>query len=187
LDQQLLESFAARLRKEEGELATQIAAYDRARLASLKDSIQELSSYDNHPGDLGSETLERSKDLALLDNVRELRRQVKQALARMENGTYGRCVKCGQPVDLARLEAIPHAELCLECRKNEEAWDPPRWRPIEEESLAHGFGDRPATPGVNGEDIWEDVAEHGSSETPSDLVRPDRDIYAGHTDGPVRH
>lgn len=186
MDQSQLERFKERLTREETELDEQINDYERERAESLKDSVHELSSYDNHPADLGNETFERSKDLALLDNAREMRRQVRSALARMAQGTYGQCVKCGQDIDPARLEAIPHVELCLDCRKADEAVDPPRWRPIEEEVLTPPFGrssrDRGETAGTDGEDIWQDVARYGTSNTPSDVGGADsyEDVYVDH-------
>ena len=165
--------LAARLREEEKDLTAQIEAYESTFRAGLKDAVQELSSYDNHPADLGSETHERSKDLALLDNARCLRGKVRAALKRLEEGTYGRCVSCGAEIDPARLEALPYTEFCLECQKKEEASDPPRWRPIEEGPLYPPFGrsfrDRTDTVGYDGEDAWQDVARYGTSETPSDV------------------
>ena len=186
MDQSQLDRLTERLQREETELDEQFQAYERERVASLKDSVHELSSYDNHPADLGSETFERSKDLALLDNVRELRHQVKAALKRIADGTFGRCTKCGQEIDSERLEAIPHVELCLACRKTEEAVDPPRWRPIEEEVLTPPFGrsfrDRGDVAATDGEDIWQDVARYGTSNTPSDVGGTDsyEDVYVDH-------
>ena len=173
MEDSLLARFAARLRQEEEDLTAQIESYESTFRAGLKDAVHELSSYDNHPADLGSETHERSKDLALLDNARELRRKVKAALRRIEEGTYGRCVSCGADIQLARLEALPYVELCLDCQREEEAHDPPRWRPLEEEALHPPFGrsfrDRASTVGYDGEDAWQDVARYGTSESPSDV------------------
>ncbi|MGE5529796.1 MAG: TraR/DksA C4-type zinc finger protein, partial [Patescibacteria group bacterium] len=168
-----MEHYAAALRAEEADLEGQIEAFERQRRESLKDSVQELSSYDNHPGDLGNETFERSKDLALLDNARELKREVAEALRRIEDGTYGLCLHCGREIGAERLEAIPHARLCLDCRRLEEAWDPPRQRPIEEKVLHPPFGrsfrDNRTSVGYDGEDTWQDVARYGTSNTPSDM------------------
>ena len=86
MEETLLTRFSERLRKEEGEIEEQIQAYNRIREASLKDSVHELSIYDNHPADQGTETFEREKDLALLDNVRELGHQVRMARRRIEIG-----------------------------------------------------------------------------------------------------
>ena len=54
-------------------------------------------------------------DQAILDNEKALLAEVQQALARIENGTYGICSNCGQPIPEKRLEAIPWASLCVTC------------------------------------------------------------------------
>ena len=192
MEESLLTRFADRLRREEAELEEQLEAYNRESAFSLKDSVQELSSYDNHPADLASETFERSKDLALLDNARALQNQVRMALRRIDVGTYGLCAKCGLEISRERLEAIPHASLCLDCQKHEEALNPPRQRPIEEMAVSppdgHGFRDPEPTPAYDGEDIWRDVARHGTSSTPSDIAgteldEDERDGLVEETDG----
>ncbi len=52
---------------------------------------------------------------AIQDNEKTLLVEVQQALARIENGTYGICSNCGQPIPEKRLEAIPWANLCITC------------------------------------------------------------------------
>lgn len=186
MDPAVLTDLAQRLRGEEKDLSQQIEAYERTRTESLKDSSQELSGYDNHPADLGTETCERSKDLALLDNVRALRHEVRRALARMDAGKFGICDRCGREIDYDRLSAIPHTDLCLDCRREIESMDPPRWRPIEEEVLSPPFGrsfkDHTAVAAYDGEDTWQDLARHGSSNTPSDVGGTDalEDAYIDH-------
>jgi len=53
-------------------------------------------------------------------NNERLLAQVERALARFEDGTYGLCVDCGRPIDPARLEALPYAQLCLDCQSKQE-------------------------------------------------------------------
>jgi DnaK suppressor protein len=55
---------------------------------------------------------------AILDNENALLVEVQQALARIDNGTYGICSNCGQPIPEKRLEAIPWATLCVNCESN---------------------------------------------------------------------
>jgi len=140
---------------------------------SLTDSVKELSAYDNHPADLGSETFEREKDLALWNNSNEIMARIADALQRMEEGKYGICEDCGREIGWERLEAMPYTSLCIDCRREDEAQRQTRRRPVEEELLAPPFGrtflDRADQAGTDGEDIWQDVAKHGTSETPSDL------------------
>lgn len=139
------------------------------------DSISELSSYDNHPADLGTQTWRRSQDLALRARSGEDLVHVEEALDRLRDGTYGYCVRCGQPIEAARLQAIPETPYCKACRgalDRTEALDPQR-RPIEEEVLAPPFArtfrDGEDDAGFDGEDAWQSVAQYGSSDTPSDV------------------
>lgn len=46
--------------------------------------------------------------------------RLKAALARLEQGAYGECLECGEPIPAARLEADPAASLCLECAEARE-------------------------------------------------------------------
>jgi len=63
-----------------------------------------------------TETLELETRLALEKRVRDQLAEIEHALSKFENGTYGLCDSCGQPIDPARLEALPQATLCLSCK-----------------------------------------------------------------------
>ena len=58
---------------------------------------------------------ETDVDQAILDNEKTLLAEVQQALVRIDNGTYGTCTNCGQPIPEKRLEALPWATLCVVC------------------------------------------------------------------------
>lgn len=60
---------------------------------------------------------EMEDERAIRANERELLQQVNQALARIDNGTYGICANCNRPINEKRLEAIPWASLCLDCEE----------------------------------------------------------------------
>jgi DnaK suppressor protein len=66
-----------------------------------------------------TETYELEKRLALEKKAREGISEVDRALQKIEQGTYGLCDQCGQPIDIARLEALPHVSLCLNCKANQ--------------------------------------------------------------------
>ena len=104
-----------RLDEERVRLEETRATFDDEHLRdeSEDDSISELSSNDQHPADIGSETFEREKDLSILEQVEAELADVEHALRRLEDGTYGICEACGQPIDEARLEALPAARFCL--------------------------------------------------------------------------
>lgn len=138
------------------------------------DVIGELSLYDNHPADVGSETFERGKDIGLWDNAQRLLAQVDHALEKLEAGTYGLCERCNAEIDPDRLEALPWATLCHHCQEGEEARDRNGTeRPIEEEVLAQPFGrtflDNADYTGFDGEDTWQAVARYGTASGPQDV------------------
>jgi YteA family regulatory protein len=150
---------------------------------SAGDAISELSTYDNHPADLGTETWARSQELALRARAGEGLVEVEEALGRLRDGTYGYCLSCGRPIEAQRLEALPETPYCRGCREaldRREARDPQR-RPIEEEVLsppfARTFRDGDDDAGYDGEDAWQDVAQYGTSETPSDVPEAHRYPY----------
>jgi len=81
----------------------------------------ELSSVDQHPGDMGSETFEREKNMAILSTLGDQVAEVDQALKRLEAGDYGSCEKCGKPIGDERLEVVPTARYCVEDQGAREA------------------------------------------------------------------
>ncbi len=81
---------------------------------SESDSVSELSSYDQHQADMGTETFEREKDLSILEQVEAELSDVEHALRRIDEGTYGTCYFCWKAIPYERLEAMPATRLCLE-------------------------------------------------------------------------
>ena len=77
------------------------------------ENLSELSGLGQHQADTGTETFEREKDLSILEQVEAELADVEHALRRLEDGTYGICEACGEPIDEARLEALPAARFCL--------------------------------------------------------------------------
>jgi DnaK suppressor protein len=67
-------------------------------------------------GELATEIAEVEKGLILEKRIREQLAEVEHALHKFDQGTYGLCDNCGQPIEPARLEALPQANLCLSCK-----------------------------------------------------------------------
>ena len=87
---------------------------DGLREESQQDSLDELSSYDQHQADVATETFDREKDLSILDNIEGELADIEHALQRLDDGTYGTCEACGKPIGDERLEAMPATRFCLE-------------------------------------------------------------------------
>ena len=76
----------------------------------------ELSHLDQHPAEAASELTEQEREAALRSVVDQQRAEVRQALARLEAGSYGTCQDCGQALPEERLDARPEAARCVECQ-----------------------------------------------------------------------
>jgi RNA polymerase-binding transcription factor DksA len=76
---------------------------------SESDEVSELADYDQHPADTASETFEREKDLSILEQLEAELAELEAALDRIERGTYGIDERTGEPIDEARLDAVPTA------------------------------------------------------------------------------
>lgn len=141
----------------------------------MNDSIGELSGYDNHPGDVGTELFERGKDLALNKADENRLKEIDQALARMEKGTYGICVVCGREIPVERLEAVPETAYCMEHEPEQTVSEK---RPVEERVIHPPFGehsyDGQDKTFYDAEDSWQDVERYGTS-NPPDMYREGRD------------
>ena len=72
---------------------------------------------DQHLGDAATAMHDRSLDYTLEDNEEHLLASIDDALKRIEDGTYGICTNCGRPISEERLEALPWAELCIDCAR----------------------------------------------------------------------
>ncbi len=112
-----LERQRQRLLEEEQRLARELEAFrPGSSIAPGADVDVWEHAVDNHLADEGSELYEREKSLSLERSLRQTLEEVRRALEKLDAGTYGICDNCGQPIAPERLEALPHATLCIECR-----------------------------------------------------------------------
>jgi DnaK suppressor protein len=86
----------------------------RERAEATSDTGDELSSFDQHPGDAGTETFELARNASLLEQVENELEEIEAAFGRLERGEYGRCQACGRPIGDERLDAMPAARFCIE-------------------------------------------------------------------------
>jgi YteA family regulatory protein len=181
LTQDQLSRFRSLLQEQHKELADRLQENDHYQLglAAFKESLSELSNYDNHPADHGTETFERGKDLALNEHTEEELLDMVRALERIDSGKYGMCEVCGKDIPLERLEALPTATRCIEHAVEVFI---PQERPVEEDVLYPPFGNsREEGEDIvhyDAEDSWQDVARYGTSETPSDFYDPSKFSYS---------
>lgn len=100
-----------------GEMKDNTLFGDTTEHTSEKYTTSELSSYDNHLADLGTELYIQEMQNSLTDHQRMKLSNINDALARIDNGTYGICENCKNTIDENRLEFIPETNLCSCCAK----------------------------------------------------------------------
>jgi DnaK suppressor protein len=88
-----------------------------------KNTVKETEEPSSDPMDQASDQLETDFLLRLRDRDSRLMVKIKEALERIENGTFGICEECGEAIALKRLRARPMATLCIHCKHEQEAME----------------------------------------------------------------
>lgn len=135
----------------------------------------ELSSYDNHPAELGTELFQVELNSALIVHQEHLLKEINEAIKRIDKGLYGKCDFCGKDIGEERLNIVPQARLCIECEESK-AIDPEilrNSRPNEELVLDAPIGRKYLNQREDDEhegiDQFNDLMKYGSSDSPQDL------------------
>jgi RNA polymerase-binding protein DksA len=112
-----LKHFRERLREELEKIAVSLDRFERnARESSQRDSSGDLSAYATHSADIGTDAMEREKDMMLASRESRTVLLIREALRKIDDGSYGACEECSKPIGIKRLELIPYAELCTRCQ-----------------------------------------------------------------------
>jgi YteA family regulatory protein len=176
LSSEQLGKLKSELQEQKRELERQLLNNDHFGLSdALGEQSSELSTYDNHPGDVATELYERSKDIALNANAEERLEEIEAALLHMGQGEYGLCAVCHEQIPFDRLEALPTTRYCLQHAEQMEA--SANYRPVEEEFLSPPFGrtsldEHSKETEFDGEDAWQIVESWGSSNSPAMFENP---------------
>ncbi len=112
-------SYKQALDEERGRIVGAIENLHRDNPATLEDESQE-PAVDQHLADAGTDLVDREIDHTIEVNEEHLLAEIDAALGRIEAGSYGICVTCGQPIDEERLRALPWTGQCIDCRRKGE-------------------------------------------------------------------
>jgi RNA polymerase-binding transcription factor DksA len=82
-----------------------------------------LSNIPLHLADLGSDTFEHEVTLGLMETEGQVLQEIAAAVARIDNGTYGRCERCGAEIGRERLLALPYVRHCIRCARTVQQGD----------------------------------------------------------------
>ena len=99
-----------RLQKQRAEIINMYKQDLRAGQESADDGTEDIV-------DRANNAYNRELMFSLSDNERATLLQIENALARMDEGSYGRCANCGQSIAVQRLEAVPWARFCIDCQE----------------------------------------------------------------------
>lgn len=142
-------------------------------------SPTELSNYDNHPADVGTELYMSGLNKALIVHEENIIDEIRRAKSRIAEGSYGQCELCRKEIPLERIEAIPYARLCIQCENADEKGRliaremSSAARPVEEAAMDSPFGRKYLNKREDDEyegldQLW-DLEKHGSSDSPQDM------------------
>jgi DnaK suppressor protein len=111
-----------RLLEERTRVMKELGFYDESFNTTLQGADGDLSSYSFHMADQGTDAMEREKQFLMASKEGRYLWHVNQALRRLYGTpeTFGKCETCGNEVGFDRLDALPHARLCIACKEKEE-------------------------------------------------------------------
>ncbi|MCL2282796.1 MAG: TraR/DksA family transcriptional regulator [Fibromonadales bacterium] len=119
LSNEELERFKVLLTERYNALLEELRYRERSSIMeNQRETGAELSSYANHPAEAASDYANLTMNLNLAERDSKYLKQLEDALMRIEKGTFGVCVVCKNAIPMVRLEAVPTANKCIEC-KNE--------------------------------------------------------------------
>ena len=116
-----IKKYEALLLKKKKEMLQEMGIVGEAHVnATPKESSGDLSSHAYHMADQGTDQMDREMAFMRASKSGRLIYHIDEALLRLNDGSYGKCSECDKAISAARLEAVPHARLCIKCKSKEE-------------------------------------------------------------------
>jgi DnaK suppressor protein len=122
MNKRQLSHLEKRLLEERARVVKELGHYDESFSSTLQGANGDLSSYSFHMADQGTDAMEREKQFLFASQEGRYLWHVNEALRRLYQSpkTFGQCHECGEAIDFDRLDALPHARLCIKCKAKEE-------------------------------------------------------------------
>ncbi|CUT00202.1 TraR/DksA family transcriptional regulator [Candidatus Chrysopegis kryptomonas] len=111
-----LQHFKEILLKKRQEILEMLEAHRQSLIESTTQNDKPVGTPYSIHMEYGTETEEREKTMFFIAREEKMLNYIDAALMRIERGTYGVCISCGKLIDKRRLEAVPHTQLCIECK-----------------------------------------------------------------------
>jgi RNA polymerase-binding protein DksA len=116
-----LARFRKLLEAERDRVSQSLAKHAKIIKGKGDESSDGGKSHSNHMADQGTDEYEYEATIQFASTEGRYLYHIDQALARIEDGTYGKCESCSKNINLQRLKALPYTRLCIECKEKEEA------------------------------------------------------------------
>jgi RNA polymerase-binding transcription factor DksA len=122
MNKKQLAHLEKRLLEERARVLKELGHYEESFNATLQGADGDLSSYSFHMADQGTDAMEREKQFLFASQEGRYLWHVNEALRRLyfHPEQFGKCQECGAEIDFERLDALPHARLCIQCKAKEE-------------------------------------------------------------------
>lgn len=120
--EEFLKHFESRLLEERARVMKELGNYSDTFNMGQQNAGGDLSSYSFHMADQGTDAMEREKAFLFASQEGRFLWHIDQALRRLYRSpeTFGRCHNCQKEIMFERLDALPHARYCIECKQREE-------------------------------------------------------------------
>ena len=141
---------------------------------SIKETTGELSMYDNHPADMGTALYEKEKDFTLHEHAESTLAKVEIALLAMKEGTYGKCEVCSTDIPFERLQIVPFSTFCVE---HAEVVEQSVQDDVAINEVENPFESTMDSTAIDYENSFQEVAEFGTSDSPSDFTNSEKPTY----------
>ncbi|MGD8277327.1 MAG: TraR/DksA C4-type zinc finger protein [Gemmatimonadota bacterium] len=123
LTKKQVEHLQERLMRERERALRSLGQFDVAAKQSAEQADSDSYSYSDHMADLGTDAMEREKMLLFASKEGRYLYRIEEALRRLykDPDHFGFCHSCKKRIDFERLDALPHARYCIDCKLKEEA------------------------------------------------------------------
>ena len=115
-----LKKYEKLLLKKREEIVLQLQDRKTQIDSTIKEATGDISGYSYHMADQGTDMMDREMAFMQSSKTSRFVYHIDAALRRIESGEYGKCENCDKAINPERLEAVPHARLCIKCKSEEE-------------------------------------------------------------------
>jgi DnaK suppressor protein len=117
-----LARFRAMLQAEKERVSESLAKHEKIiKHTDDQSGLETGKAHSNHMADQGSDEFQYETTIKFANTEGRYLYNIEEALARIEDGSYGKCSECGKAIGLPRLKRLPYTRMCIECKEKEEA------------------------------------------------------------------